>query len=148
MRTITRTCPRCGGRFTQPDDPGRKRVFCSGACRQADYRARTGKSGHEARSQARRSAREQAEQQARDQQEQREQRAREQARSRRQRARRDSYGTSSDWWSPRTTDTAAQAKARATCARLMERAEHSRTPEAEAQACREKADAIRAKKGL
>jgi hypothetical protein len=38
--TIWRTCPVCGASFGQPDDPGRKRVYCSRACQQAAYRAR------------------------------------------------------------------------------------------------------------
>jgi hypothetical protein len=38
--TIWRTCPSCGSSFEQPDDPGRKRVYCSRACQQAAYRAR------------------------------------------------------------------------------------------------------------
>jgi hypothetical protein len=38
--TIWRTCPVCGAGFEQPDDPGRKRVYCSRACQQAAYRAR------------------------------------------------------------------------------------------------------------
>jgi predicted nucleic acid-binding Zn ribbon protein len=38
--TIWRTCPVCGASFEQPDDPGRKRVYCSRACQQAAYRAR------------------------------------------------------------------------------------------------------------
>jgi hypothetical protein len=38
--TIWRTCPSCGGSFEQPDDPGRRRVYCSRACQQAAYRAR------------------------------------------------------------------------------------------------------------
>jgi hypothetical protein len=37
---IWRTCPSCGSSFEQPDDPGRKRVYCSRACQQAAYRAR------------------------------------------------------------------------------------------------------------
>jgi endogenous inhibitor of DNA gyrase (YacG/DUF329 family) len=40
MRVIYHTCPTCGHRFGQPDDPGRKRRFCSDACKQAAYRAR------------------------------------------------------------------------------------------------------------
>jgi endogenous inhibitor of DNA gyrase (YacG/DUF329 family) len=39
VRVIYRTCPTCGRRFGQPDDPGRKRRFCSDACKQAAYRA-------------------------------------------------------------------------------------------------------------
>jgi hypothetical protein len=38
--TIWRTCPSCFGSFEQPDDPGRKRVYCSRACQQAAYRTR------------------------------------------------------------------------------------------------------------
>jgi hypothetical protein len=33
-------CPACGASFEQPDDPGRKRVYCSRACQQAAYRTR------------------------------------------------------------------------------------------------------------
>jgi hypothetical protein len=40
VRVIYRSCPTCGTRFGQPDDPGRKRRFCSDACKQAAYRAR------------------------------------------------------------------------------------------------------------
>ena len=40
VRVIYRTYPACGRRFGQPDDPGRKRRFCSDACKQAAYRAR------------------------------------------------------------------------------------------------------------
>ena len=53
VRVIYRDCPTCGRRFGQPDDPGRKRRFCSDACKQAAYRAR-------------KYAREQAHQRARD----------------------------------------------------------------------------------
>jgi hypothetical protein len=38
--TIWRTCPSCDAGFEQPDDPGRKRVYCTRACQQAAYRAR------------------------------------------------------------------------------------------------------------
>jgi endogenous inhibitor of DNA gyrase (YacG/DUF329 family) len=40
VRVIYRDCPTCGVSFGQPDDPGRKRHFCSDACKQAAYRAR------------------------------------------------------------------------------------------------------------
>jgi predicted nucleic acid-binding Zn ribbon protein len=40
VRVIYRTCPTCGASFGQPDDPGRKRRFCSDACKQAAYRTR------------------------------------------------------------------------------------------------------------
>jgi hypothetical protein len=38
--TIWRTCLSCGASFEQPDNSGRKRVYCSRACQQAAYRAR------------------------------------------------------------------------------------------------------------
>lgn len=152
MDTIKTVCPGCGTTFRQLNDPGRRAQYCGARCRQKAYRQRSGKDGNEAR----RQRQEQAAQQAREEQARREQareesareRRNEQARERRRRARQQSYGTASDWWSPRTTDTAAKAKARATCARLMERAEHSKTNEHEAAACREKAETIRKKKGL
>jgi len=37
---VWRDCEHCGTPFGQPDDPGRKRRFCSGACRTGAYRAR------------------------------------------------------------------------------------------------------------
>jgi hypothetical protein len=40
VATIYTDCAHCGATFAQPDDPGRKRRFCSGACRTAAYRAR------------------------------------------------------------------------------------------------------------
>jgi hypothetical protein len=54
--TIWRTCPSCGSSFEQPDDPGRKRVYCSRACQQAAYRARqrTSAGQHHSRRQDRR----------------------------------------------------------------------------------------------
>lgn len=38
-QTIYTECEHCGAGFSQPYDPGRRR-FCSGACKQAAYRAR------------------------------------------------------------------------------------------------------------
>jgi hypothetical protein len=40
MRIIWRDCEHCGRAFSQPDDPGRKRRFCTDACKQAAYRRR------------------------------------------------------------------------------------------------------------
>jgi hypothetical protein len=40
VTTIYTDCAHCGTTFTQPDDPGRKRRFCSGRCRTGAYRAR------------------------------------------------------------------------------------------------------------
>lgn len=146
--TIYRKCPACGSRFGQPNDPGRKRVFCSGRCRQADYRTRTGKTGHEAEKRRRADEKRRQEQQARDNADREQRQREERTRSRARQSRQSAYGTPADWWSPRTTDTPSQAKARATCARLMERAEHSKTTPHEAEACRTKAEELRAKKGL
>jgi hypothetical protein len=47
--TIWRTCPVCGRSFEQPDDPGRKRVYCSRACQQAAYRQRQRQAGWQQR---------------------------------------------------------------------------------------------------
>jgi hypothetical protein len=78
--TIYRDCEYCRVEFGQPDDPGRKRRFCSNACRQAAYRARV-RYGQRAREQREREeARRRAEEEAR--------RAREEKR-RRRRARQD-----------------------------------------------------------
>jgi endogenous inhibitor of DNA gyrase (YacG/DUF329 family) len=63
VRVIYRTCPACGRRFSQPDDPGRKRRFCSDACKQAAYRARK-----RAREQARQRAQDDAHRRAREEQ--------------------------------------------------------------------------------
>ena len=38
--TIWRAGPSCGSSFEQPDDPGRKCIYCSRACQQAAYCAR------------------------------------------------------------------------------------------------------------
>ncbi len=43
---IWRDCEHCGTSFGQPDDPGRKRRFCSGACRTGAYRARKRRQEH------------------------------------------------------------------------------------------------------
>lgn len=135
MDTLIRTCPSCGTRFGQPNDPGRKRTYCSNACRQQTYRDRT-----KAKADDFKRRQEQARQKAYDDMYDQDKKSRSRRKA--------EYGTPADWWSPRMTDTAAQAKARATCARLMERAEHLRTNSHEAAACRAKADELRIKKGL
>jgi hypothetical protein len=40
MHMIWQDCERCGAPFAQPYDPGRRRQFCSNACRQSAYRVR------------------------------------------------------------------------------------------------------------
>jgi hypothetical protein len=63
VRVIYRDCPTCERRFGQPDDPGRKRRFCSDACKQAAYRARK-----RAREQARQRAQDDARRRQREEQ--------------------------------------------------------------------------------
>jgi predicted nucleic acid-binding Zn ribbon protein len=145
VRIIYRTCPTCGASFGQPDDPGRKRRFCSDACKQAAYRARK-----RARDQARQRAEEEAAHRARE----------EQARRARDRARRTPphAGTSrsgpfcSACGGPRGPhtlhhDQAAHDRARRRYDGLHAKAASTGFPE-EAAACRSKAEQLRAKYGL
>ena len=135
VRVIYRTCPACGRRFGQPDDQGRKRRFCSDACKQAAYRARK-------REQAR-------------------QRAEEDARRARDRSRRTPpphAGTSrpgpyctgcGGHRGPHTLhhDQAAHDRARRRYDGLHAKADSTGFPE-EADACRAKAEQLRTKYGL
>jgi hypothetical protein len=75
--TIYQDCEYCGVEFGQPDDPGRKRRFCSNACRQAAYRARVRQARRAREERERDEARRRADEQAR--------RAREERRRRRAR---------------------------------------------------------------
>lgn len=138
-------CAACGRGFDQPDDPGRKREYCSNACRQRAYRARGGRASGTRRESAR----------ARQQREEQEAWAREEARREQERQRsqrrRGRTSTSTDvpeWCRERYSDDAATAKRRRTCRLLYERATHGSTPQHEAAACREKADAMRKRHGL
>jgi endogenous inhibitor of DNA gyrase (YacG/DUF329 family) len=147
VRVIYRTCPTCGTRFGRPDDPGRKRRFCSDACKQAAYRAR-------------KREREQARQRARDEEARR--RAREeQARRTRDRSRRTPpphAGSSrpgpycagcGGHCGPHTFhhDQAAHDRARRRYDGLHAKAASTGFPE-EAAACRAKAEQLRAKYAL
>jgi hypothetical protein len=138
VRTIYRTCPACGRRFAQPDDPGRKRRFCSDACKQAAYRAR-------------KRARDQARQRAEDD-------ARRRARDRTRRTPPPHAGTSrpgpycagcGGHRGPHTVhhDQAAHDRARRRYDGLHAKAASTGFPE-EADACRAKAEQLRAKYGL
>jgi Protein of unknown function (DUF2786) len=40
MQVIFTDCEHCGTTFSQPYDPGRRRVYCGDACKQAAYRRR------------------------------------------------------------------------------------------------------------
>jgi endogenous inhibitor of DNA gyrase (YacG/DUF329 family) len=145
VRVIYRTCPACGRRFGQPDDPGRKRRFCSDACKQAAYRARK---------RDREQTRQRAQDDARG-------RAREDARPARDRSRRTPpphagtsrpgsfCGACGGHRGPHTVhhDKAAYDRARRRYDGLHAKAASTDFPE-EAAACRAKAEQLRAKYGL
>jgi endogenous inhibitor of DNA gyrase (YacG/DUF329 family) len=139
VRVIYRTCPACGRRFGQPDDPGRKRRFCSDACKQAAYRAR-------------KRAREQARQRAEDDAHRR---ARDRARTHRPPPHAGSSrpgpfcGACGGHRGPHTLhhDQAAHERARRRYDGLSAKAASTGFPE-EADACRTKAEQLRAKYGL
>ena len=148
--TIWRTCPSCYASFEQPDDPGRKRVYCSRACQQAAYRTRQRHSAgqrsgrqdwrsdhHEQRRQRPGSQRPGAGQrhhQRRDQHDQR----REQ--------RRPPPGSANGQRSG-ASGSDELARIRRIIAGLLRKAAATSFPH-EAAACREKAEALRAKYGL
>jgi MYND finger protein len=39
-RAVPCACPGCPNMVTQPDDPGRRRLYCSAACKQRAWRQR------------------------------------------------------------------------------------------------------------
>jgi endogenous inhibitor of DNA gyrase (YacG/DUF329 family) len=146
VRIIYRTCPACGRRFGQPDDPGRKRRFCSDACKQAAYRQR--KRAHEqARQRGQDDTRRQREEQAR--------RARDRTRTHRPPPHAGSSrpgpfcGACGGHRGPHTFhhDQAAHDRARRRYDGLHAKAASTGFPE-EAAACRAKAEQLRAKYGL
>ena len=143
VRVIYRTCPACGRRFGQPDDPGRKRRFCSDACKQAAYRARK-RAGEQARRRAQDDARRRAHE--------------EQARRARDRTRppmpgpaapAPSAGRAAATAAPTASITTRPAhdRARRRYDGLSAKAASTGFPE-EANACRAKAEQLRAKYGL
>jgi hypothetical protein len=69
VRTIHSECEHCGAGLEQPDDPGRKRRFCSAACKQAAYRARKRREQEARRRAEEEAARRRREEQARRQRE-------------------------------------------------------------------------------
>jgi Protein of unknown function (DUF2786) len=144
--TIWRTCPSCGGGFEQPDDPGRKRIYCSRACQQAAYRARQRTSaGQHTGRQDRRSERH----------EQRRQRAgSERPGAGRRHGRQDQQHRqhrpppgSANGQRPGAGSDDDLARIRRIIAALLRKATATSYPH-EATACREKAEALRAKYGL
>ena len=138
--TIWRTCPSCYASFEQPDDPGRKRVYCSRACQQAAYRARQRTSaGQHSSSQDRR------------------QDWRSQSHGQRRQQRQDQHSGLRDLrWPPPGSANGQRpgarsgddlARIRRIIAALLRKAAATSFPH-EAAACREKAEALRAKYGL
>ena len=138
--TIWRTCPSCYASFEQPDDPGRKRVYCSRACQQAAYRARQRTSaGQHSSSQDRR------------------QDWRSQSHGQRRQQRQDQHSGQRDQRRPPPGSANGQrpgarsgddlARIRRIIAALLRKAAATSFPH-EAAACREKAEALRAKYGL
>jgi Protein of unknown function (DUF2786) len=167
--TIWRTCPVCGRSFEQPDDPGRKRVYCSRACQQAAYRARQRSGSGQRQSNGRqRTGRQEWRSDHRQQRQQRAdpggngagQRQRGGQRRQEQRQPPPTGANGSGRWrtwcaacggqrAEHTVhhDQAAHERARRRCEALLRKADG--TPfEPEAAACRAKADALRAKYGL
>jgi hypothetical protein len=141
-RTVWRDCAHCFRPFEQPNDPGRKRVFCSDACKQAAYRLRKRRQ-------------EQAEQQ-------RQRRFYEQAREHARREHARTEPPPSDTGRPRFHcagcggrraghtfhhDQPAHSRARRRWEALLRKAASTTFPE-EAAACRAKAEEIAAKYGL
>ena len=147
VRTIWSQCQHCGTRFEQPDDPGRKRRFCSAACKQAAYRDRKRRE-----QEARRRAEEEAARRAR---EEARRRQRERARAHRPPPHAGSSrpgpfcGDCGGHRGPHTHhhDQAAHDRARRRYEGLHAKAASTGFPE-EAAACRAKAEQLRAKYGL
>jgi Protein of unknown function (DUF2786) len=159
--TIWRTCPSCGGSFEQPDDPGRKRVYCSRACQQAAYRARQRPSAGQRHSGGQQRAGRQDQRSER--QEQRRQRAgsqrpgadqRHRQRHRQRQERHDQQHQqrrppphSANGHRPGANSGDDLARIRRIIAALLRKAAATSFPH-EAAACREKAEALRVKYGL
>jgi hypothetical protein len=151
--TIWRTCPSCGARFEQPDDPGRKRVYCSRACQQAAYRARqrhnagqrqTGGQQRTGRQDWRSERHEQRRQRANSDQPGAGQR---QHWRHEQRQQHQPPPGSANGHRPGATSGDELARIRRIIAALLRKAATTTFPH-EAAACREKAEALRAKYGL
>jgi uncharacterized protein DUF2786 len=150
VRTIRSQCEHCGAGFEQPDDPGRKRRFCSAACKQAAYRQRKRRE-----EQARRRAEEEAARRARE-----DARRRREEQARRTRTHRPPPHAGSSRPGPfcgacgghrgaHTVhhDQAAHDRARRRYEGLCAKAASTGFPE-EAATCRAKAEQLRAKYGL
>jgi hypothetical protein len=148
--TIWRTCPSCGSSFEQPDDPGRKRVYCSRACQQAAYRARqrTSAGQHRSRQDRRQNWRSERHEQRRQRTgserpgaDQRHHQGDQQHQQRRP------PPHSANGHRPGAGSGDDLARIRRIIAALLRKAAATSFPH-EAAACREKAEALRAKYGL
>lgn len=161
--TIYSECNTCGRVFGQPDDPGRRRTYCSNACRQKAYRARGGRaSGTRGSSRWREQRR--AEQEAWANEQARKEQERQRSQERRGRERRQQEGqerreqrpgaTTTEtpamptWVFPVPGDSPTQKRARAKCYALWSRASHWNTNSHEARTCRAIAEKIRGKYAL
>jgi hypothetical protein len=144
--TIWRTCPSCGAGFEQPDDPGRKRIYCSRACQQAVYRARQRPSAgqHSGRQDWRSERQEQRRQRPGSHQAGAGQRRRQHTGQRDQRR---PPPHSANGQRPGAGSGDDLARIRRIIAALLRKAAATSFPH-EAAACREKAEALRAKYGL
>jgi len=148
--TIWRTCPSCFGSFEQPDDPGRKRIYCSRACQQAAYRARqrTGAGQRTGRQDWRSERQEQRRQRAGSEQAgagQRQHRRQERQDQQHRQRRPPPHGANGQ--RPGATSGDDLARIRRIIAALLRKAAATSFPH-EAAACREKAEALRVKYGL
>ncbi len=156
---IWRDCEHCGTPFGQPNDPGRKRRFCSGACRTGAYRARKRRQEQADADHARQRARQQRESYWERVRREREEYARARDRARQRASQPPPHaGTSrpGTWCGvcggvrgPHTYHHDDQAHQRARRRYEGLRAKAASTSYAhEADACRAKADALRDKYGL
>jgi Protein of unknown function (DUF2786) len=147
---LWRTCPSCYGSFEQPDDPGRKRVYCSRACQQAAYRARqrTSTGQRTGRQDWRSERHEQRRQRAGSERSGagRRQHRRHERQDQQHRQRRPPPG-SANGQRPGATSGDDLARIRRIIVALLRKAAATSFPH-EAAACREKAEALRAKYGL
>jgi hypothetical protein len=148
--TIWRTCPSCGIGFEQPDDPGRKRVYCSRACQQAAYRARqrTSAGQHGSRQDWRSDRQEQRRQRPGSERAGAGQRHHQrQDRQDQQHQQRRPPPGSANGHHPGAASGDELTRIRRIIAALLRKAAATSFPH-EAAACREKAEALRAKYGL
>ena len=155
--TIWRTCPSSYTSSEQPDDTGRKRVYCSPPCQQAAYRARqrasagqrhsngqqrTGRQGWRSESQGQRRQRAGSKRPGAGQR----QHQRQTGQDEQQRQRRPPPG-SANGQRPGAGSGDDLARIRRIIAALLRKAAATSFPH-EAAACREKAEALRVKYGL